>query len=322
MRERERGPEKDTGRIRRTPGRVLVAGWFSFLHGEATAGDVGAAEAVGATLRSAGIRYEVAWSPVFRPDGLTLDEAEKRDYSDLVFVCGPVGGEQVRDLHRRFPRSRRVAVGVSVVDRGDPAFLGFHAVLARDGTCAGPERDLAQGAPRKGRELPVVGVTAAPGQPEYGALSAHDRVHEALSGWLVAKDCGRLPLDTRLDRTDWRHCAHPDQFDALVRRTDLVVTTRLHGLVLALRNGVPALAVDPVVHGAKVAAQGRAWNWPVLTVEDPVRGPDPASLDRWWEWCLAEGRREAGLRAADTVSPLGCRLVEVLRGERAPLNGG
>ncbi|MFE9246499.1 polysaccharide pyruvyl transferase family protein [Nocardiopsis sp. NPDC006938] len=298
-----------------------MAGWFSFLHGEATAGDVGAAEAVGAALRSAGIGHDVAWSPVFRPGGLSLNEAERRDYSALVFVCGPVSGEQVRDLHRRFPRCRRVAVGVSVVDPGDPAFLGFDTVLPRDGTGARPERDLAPGAPRRGRELPVVGVILAPGQPEYGARAAHDRVHHTLGAWLVSKDCARVSLDTRLDRADWRHCADPRQFDGLVRRTDLVVTTRLHGLALALRNGVPALAVDPVVHGAKVAAQGWAWDWPVLTVADHVRGPDPASLDRWWEWCLEEGRVEAGLRAADTVSPLGGRLVEVLRGEGTVLGG-
>lgn len=312
MRDTGEGFEGWFGPGGRTPGRVLVTGWFSFRHGEATAGDVGAAETVGVALRSAGIPHDVAWSPVFRPQGLDLQEAEERDYSTLVFVCGPVAGEQVRDLHRRFPHCRRVAVGVSVVDPQDPAFLGFHEVLARDGMGARSQRDLAHGAPA-GRPLPVVGVTAAPGQPEYGGCSAHERVHQALGGWLVTKDCARLPLDTRLDRTDWEHCADPAQFDALVRRTDLVVTTRLHGLVLALRNGVPALAVDPVVEGAKVAAQGRVWDWPVLTVADPGREPDPASLDRWWDWCLSEGVREAALRATEPVSPLADRLVETLR---------
>lgn len=301
--------------------RVLVTGWFSFLHGEATAGDVGAAETVCAALRSAGIPHDVAWSPVFRPEGLDLDEAQGRDYSDLVFVCGPLGGEQPRELHRRFPNCRRVAVGVSVVGPQDPAYLGFHAVLPRDGTGSRSQRDLAHGAP-PGRPLPVVGVCAAPGQPEYGASGAHERVHGALGGWLVTKDCARLPLDTRLDSTDWEHCADPAQFDALVRRTDLVVTTRLHGLVLALRNGVPALAVDPVVAGAKVAAQGRAWDWPVLTVPEPGREPDAASLDRWWDWCLTEGVREAALRATEPVSPLADRLVaELGRGSSRPGQG-
>src|SRR5699024_2970269 len=77
--------------------RVLVVGWFSFLDGEATAGDVEAAETVCTELDAAGITHETAWSPNFRPEGLDLDEAEERDYSDLVFVCGPLSGPQVQD---------------------------------------------------------------------------------------------------------------------------------------------------------------------------------------------------------------------------------
>jgi hypothetical protein len=49
--------------------RVLLAGWFSFLDGEVTAGDVLALEAVRRSLGEARIGYEVAWSPAFRPDG-------------------------------------------------------------------------------------------------------------------------------------------------------------------------------------------------------------------------------------------------------------
>jgi polysaccharide pyruvyl transferase WcaK-like protein len=50
----------------------------------------------------------------------------------------------------------------------------------------------------------------------------------------------------------------------VIARADVVVTTRLHGLVLALKQGVPVLAVDPVAGGARVATQAAAWGWPVL----------------------------------------------------------
>lgn len=297
--------------------RVLVVGWFSFLDGEATAGDVGAAETVCAELTSAGITHETAWSPNFRPGGPSLDEVEARDYSDLVFVCGPVSGRQIRDLHRRFPRCHRVAVGVSTVDPEDPAVRGFHMILPRDTAGENEQRDLAPGAP-PGRRVPVVGVTAAPGQPEYGARSAHTEIHERLGRWLVSKDCARVPLDTRLDTRDWLHCADTAQFDSLVRRTDLVVTTRLHGLVLALRNGIPALAVDPVTNGAKVAAQGRAWNWPVVTVTGPEHGPGPWQLEQLWQWCRNEGSRAAKARAAEPLSPLAGELTALLGAEPVP----
>lgn len=38
---------------------------------------------------------------------------------------------------------------------------------------------------------------------------------------------------------------------SLISPMDLVITTRLHGTVLAIKNGVPAIPIDPVSGGAK-----------------------------------------------------------------------
>lgn len=301
--------------------RVLVTGWPSFLHGEATAGDVLAMEAVRRALTGAGMACDLAWSPVFRPGGLDLDGADPGDYTDVVFVCGPAHGEQVRDLHRRYARCRRVAVGVSVIDPDDPAVTGFDAVLARDAPAAGPRQDLAALPPTG--SVPVVGVVLAPGQREYGDRRRHGAVEDELTGWLGERSCARLVLDTRLDPRDWRLFTTAAELESAFRRLDLVVTTRLHGLVLALKNGVPALAVDPVAGGAKVAAQARAWGWPaVVTVPHDAAAPqdgaappedgapllDRAELDRWWDWALsAEG---AGRASAEP--PSGTMIGELL----------
>lgn len=80
----------------------------------------------------------------------------------------------------------------------------------------------------------------------------------------------------------------------MLSRLDLVVTDRLHGMVLALRAGLPALAVDPVEGGAKVTAQARACGWPALVSAERL---DERVLDQWWEWCATSGRglaREIG----------------------------
>lgn len=262
--------------------RVLLTGWFSFLHGEVTAGDALALDAVATALSRAGVPYDEAWSPVFRPGALSLGDAEPGCYTHVVFVCGPIHGEQVRGLHERYARCRRIAVGVSVIDSGDPAVTGFHRVLARDGLGA-PGRDLA-GLPR--RSPPVAGAVLAMGQGEYGGRRRHEDVATRVTGWLGERHCAVVPLETRLDRADWRLCSTADEYVAIVRRLDLVVTTRLHGMVLALRAGVPALAVDPVAGGGKVAAQGRVWDWPVLPAEAAV-----ADLDERWAWCLSEAGR-------------------------------
>lgn len=290
--------------------RALVTGWPSFLHGEATAGDVLSMRAVAAALEAAGIACDIAWSPVLYPAGVCLDDAAPERYTHVVFACGPAHGEQVRDLHRRYARCHRVAVGVSIIDPDDPAVTDFHDVLARDGDGENPRRDLSAAA--RCRPVPVVGVALAPGQREYGAARRHDDVTARLTAWLSRGDCARLPLDTRLDSRDWRHPATADQFLSLVRRVDAVVTMRLHGLVLALREGVPALAVDPVAGGAKVRAQAAAWGWPAVVAAEDLsdHGSGGSRLQGWLDWCLSESGRSAAGRYRTGIDAQGDPLLD------------
>ena len=284
--------------------RILLAGWPSFLHGEATAGDVLSMNRVRQALEGVGLAVEVAWSPVLRPGALHLDEADPQRYTHLVFACGPVHGTQVQWLHSRFPNCCRIAVGVTIIDPADPTVTAFDQVLARDGaarnhTTQPARRDLSSAAPVG--NVPVVGVVLAPGQPEYGRWRRHDAVHERVTNWLAGQDCTRIPVDTRLDSRDWRHAATPDQIDSLLARLDAVLTTRLHGLVLSLRLGVPALAVDPVAGRGKVSAQAGAWHWPALvSAEIALHGT--AELDRWWHWCLSPPGRTAAADSAALAS--------------------
>ncbi|MET9773700.1 polysaccharide pyruvyl transferase family protein [Streptomyces sp. NPDC006367] len=266
-----------------------MTGWFSFLDGEATAGDVLALHRAEEELRGAGIAHDVVWSPGFRTDALHFADVDPAAYSHLVFVCGPVHGPQVEELHRRFAHCVRIAVGVSVVDPASPAVTGFDRVLARDAAGSAPALDLAARAPALPAR-PVVGVVLTHGQHEYGARRRHAEVAEDVTRWLAGKDCARLELETRLDAHDWRLCGTPAQLESVLSRLDLVVTDRLHGLVLALRAGTPALAVDPVAGGAKVTAQARACGWPALVAAERL---ETGVLERWWAWCLADGREAA-----------------------------
>ena len=274
--------------------RVLVVGWSIVLHGEATAGDVLAMDAVAGALGAAGVPHDVAWSAVMcPPGGLRLDGADPGRYTHLVFVCGPATGRPVAELHERFAHCERIAVGVSVLDPEDPVTAGFHRVIPRDGPAAGARRDLAA---RPGPQpVPVLGVYLTSGQREYGRRRRHETVRAGLEAWLGGLDAARLPLDTRLDPRDWRLPATAAQVGSVIARLDAVVTMRMHGLVLALRAGVPALAVDPVAGGGKVTAQARAWDWPaVVAAEDAGRG----RFDELLRWCLSDaGRAAAAARA-------------------------
>ena len=206
------------------------------------------------------------------------------------------------------------AVRVTAAVRGDPGRADVGRA-ARDGNGLESTVDLAA---QPGHDhVPVVGVVLAPGQPEFGARRHHETVHQSLQDWLARQNAAPLPLDTRLDCSDWRLCSTPDQFAGLVARTDIVITTRLHGLVFALSEGVPVLAVDPIAGGRKVTAQARAWDWPAILSAEELTEPDHAHrvLDRWWAWCcskqaqaLARARRES----ARSGSPLLSTLVEEL----------
>jgi hypothetical protein len=302
--------------------RVLVTGWFSFLHGEATAGDVLALEAVRAALVSARVSHDTAWSPVFRPGELRLEQAPPERYTHLIFVCGPLHGKQIEALHARYASCRRIAVGVSVIDPAAPAVTGFDLVLARDGGSFAAERDLATDAQLPGKApVPVAGVALALGQGEYGGRRRHADVADRLTSWLGTREHAPVPLETRLDSQDWRLCSTAEAFMALVSRLDVLVTTRLHGLVLALRAGVPVLAADPVDGGGKVTAQARALGWPAILSADATA--DRAQLDVLWEWCLSPAGREAAAAAALTAARPGrhrliTAMLEDLRPHPAP----
>ena len=289
----------------RAVARVLVVGWPSFIAGEATAGDVLAMEAVAAELNAAGVQYEMAWSPVFRPGERTLRDADPARYSHLVFACGPLSGSGIEALHRRFAACRRVAIGVSVIDPADPAAAGFHVILARDSPGAPPTGDLAA-APCPPL-MPVAGVIHVGEQREYSGRGRHQDVSQSLASWLSGCGCALLSLETRLDSRDWRLCGTPAELESILSRLDLVITMRMHGLVLALKRGVPALAVDPVAGGAKVTAQAKSWRWPAVVTPGPAGTIDVGVMNRWRDWCLSAPGRQMAQHAAQSPpsSPLG-----------------
>ena len=66
---------------------------------------------------------------------------------------------------------------------------------------------------------------------------------------------------------------------------DLIVTTRLHGMVLGLKNGVPVLAVDAIEGGAKITKQAKTIGWPNIFVINRFEDKD---LIEGFQFCLTE----------------------------------
>jgi polysaccharide pyruvyl transferase WcaK-like protein len=63
---------------------------------------------------------------------------------------------------------------------------------------------------------------------------------------------------------------NPAEVESLIARMDVVLTTRLHGTVLALKNGVRAIAIDPIAGGAKIQRQTATIGWPLCINADSL----------------------------------------------------
>lgn len=254
--------------------RVLVTGWFSFDEVIATVGDELGAHSVTGWLTEQGVAHDVAWAP-FLGRGVHWRDVDPADYTHLLFVTGPIRRSALlSELTAAFPDARRLAVNVSVIE--DAGRELFDEVWERDAPgVARPDLALVGAA----HEAPVVAVALAPVQAEYGERSSAERVREEIGEWLADR---ALPwFELSMDSYEKPHARRPAQVEALIRRADVVVSMRLHGLVLGLKHGRPVIACDPISGGAKVTAQARAVGWPlVLRAEEVHAGALDAALAR------------------------------------------
>jgi len=282
---------------------VLLAGWFSFEQMGATAGDLITRDLVADWLRRAGIETDIATAPPFA-GGVDWREVEPDRYSHVVFVCGPFGnGPPVDAMLRRFARRRWLGVNLSMLESLE-AFDPFEQLWERDSDrTARPDLVFAAAVQRE----PVVGVVRVHPQREYGAAARHAEANAAIDALIERHRLAPLDIDTRLDVN--RHAlSRPAQVESLIARTDLVLTTRLHGLALALRSGVPVVAIDPIAGGAKIARQAATIGWPWCFVVDRL---DASELDAAVQHGLTDSARHAARACADRAAA----LLRCLEGE-------
>lgn len=288
---------------------VLVAGWFSFERMGATAGDVLARDLACEWLTEAGRTHHVAVAPPFS-GGVDWRQVDPADYDEVVFVCGPFGnGPPLDAFLERFRSSRLVGLNVSLLEPLE-AWDPFDLLWERDSSrAARPDLSfLSAPAP-----VPVVGVVLVHPQSEYaGAL--HAVAGEAVERLIASRELAAVRIDTRLDENS-AGLRTPREVASLITRVDAVVTTRLHGLALALSRGVPALAIDPIADGAKILRQAQAIGWPVVFTADAI---SDAKIQSALDFCLSEeARREArrcAERARERVLALRDEFITALAG--------
>jgi len=91
-----------------------------------------------------------------------------------------------------------------------------------------------------------------------------------------------IEIDTRLDtnRTGLRSSA---EIESVLARMDLVITTRLHGTVLSLKNGVPTISIDVAGDNLKIQKQTGEIGWPVIFVGNEIT---LEKLNQAFDYCL------------------------------------
>jgi polysaccharide pyruvyl transferase len=278
-------------------GRVLVAGWFSWPDCGATAGDLSACDVVCDWLARAGREFDVAVDGHFG-EGVDWRRVEPRAYSDVVFVCGPMHpGASGAELFSRFDRARKVGIDLSMIEplsNWNP----FDILWERDSErrC---HADLAFIAPFQA--VPIVGlVLVEPYPPEYPGRDRQEEARRAATNLVHQRPGACIEIDTRLkDNATGLRSAR--EIETVIARTDVVVTTRLHGLVLALKHGVPAVAIDPVAGGAKISRQAETVGWPVVRSADRL---DDEELGGLFDYCLTPAARNLARTCAEQAATL------------------
>jgi Polysaccharide pyruvyl transferase len=272
--------------------KTLLVGWFSFESMGATAGDLLARDVALAWLNDAGHDVDTAAAPPFVGD-VRLERIDSAQYSHVVFVCGPFGnGPPIDAFLARFEHAKLVGLDLSLIEPLE-VWNPFDLLVERDSSrAAHPDLSFASAPP----EVPVVGISLVHPQEEYGNRGLHSIANRTIEEVAAGLECARIHIDTRLDdnASILRTAA---EVYAIIRKVDVMLTTRLHGLVLSLKASVPVVALDPIAGGAKLTRQANTLQWPwCFPADTPVSVIRHAVVE-----CLDEAEHQRTRATADSA---------------------
>jgi hypothetical protein len=194
--------------------KTLVAGWFSYEQGHATAGDLLTRDVVCAWLERAGYPYDIALAAPFR-GGVDWRQVDPADYSHVVFVCGPFQRTKLElEFLQRFNRCRLIGLNLSMpepLSQWNP----FDLLLERDSS-EGGHADLAFLSPLT--DVPVVGVRLV--EPHPGSRT--DVANAAIRRLIESREMAVVDINTRLDVACANPLRTPAEIESLIARVDVL----------------------------------------------------------------------------------------------------
>jgi hypothetical protein len=271
----------------RLPRRALVIGHFS------TVGDIEVLREVERQLAAASIATDVATlssgMSKFSTDWLDIRTVIPARYTHLFVVCGPFWRPYYlqRGINLdAFVHCVRIGVNLSMID-DIKTYNPFDRLIGRDSdNWAQPDISFLHDV----QKMPVAGLCLVKTQKEYGDRQKHDQAGELFRSLARRNRIAVMELDTEWP-AERNACglASPEQFESICARVDVMLTNRLHGTVLSLKNGVPVIAIDAISGGGKVLRQASAIGWPEAFAVDQATD---AALDDALARCLQPDGRE------------------------------
>lgn len=275
----------------RTAGKTLVAGWFSFENSGVTAGDLLARDLACEWLDAAGCVYDIATAGGIH-GGLNPDVVNPEEYSQVLFVCGPFSRHAGLELLlKRLGKVRLVGLDITIVEPLE-SWNPFDILFERD-SAATTRAEIVFGSRRQ--LVPVVGLVLVEPVSDFKDYAKHDVVNETILQFLGSRELSVVEIDTRIggNLTGLRSAR---EIESLIARMDVVITTRLHGMVLALKNGVPAIAIDPHNRPCKIQRQAEHIGWPFVFNAETV---SQDAIGCAFERCLREEARAEAVCCAE-----------------------
>jgi len=298
--------------------RALVVGHFTTL------GDLEVLEKVVDLLRNRGVAVEVAsyYPHISKAIEGALDPRllVPEKYSHLFVCCGPFSSKVLTAAKfdfNQFAHCVRVGINLTMVAPLSE-FNPFDVLLGRDcSEWALPDLSFLVTVTKR----PVVGLCLVVGQTEYPqARRMHSHAAQMLQSIIERNQLASIRLDTEFPRhlnsSGWETAA---EFESVCSRVDVMLTNRLHGTVISLKNGIPVIAIDPIVGGDKLSRQCNAVGWPEIFA---VESATDAELDSALERCLRPAARDRANAIATAARAAWGRIDEQFDCALAAAAGG
>jgi len=238
--------------------RAVVASWATVARRHATIGDLLAVGVVVDALSESGCHVKLALPGEPLPE---IGEGPR------VWVSGPVDfSYDKQSAILGHDGAGWIVSGATLISREPGHPIRADITTARDAPGQPTNADFAILAPitAKGRRAAVL---LRGHQPEY---RQDESIHQVVASGVrsALQSTGYFPLPLATD------C--PEGFDPIVAaatledvlaQSDLVVTSRLHGVIHALRAGKFPVVIDEIIEGGKVSACAREFDLPFLRPE-------------------------------------------------------